>query len=145
DPRRLDRHAVGRRWGHRILRGAGRRVPLIRHRIDEHLGSARALIRRRGGAAVFIGRFTAALRVLVPGLAGMAEMPYREFALYNVLGGIAWATCFVLLGYFAGEAWKRVAADASWIGVAILALVLLGLVAGRLLRRGQGRDERLPD
>jgi membrane-associated protein len=53
---------VGRRWGHQILRGAGRRMPFVRHRIDDHLESARSLLQRRGGAAVFLGRFTAALQ-----------------------------------------------------------------------------------
>jgi len=66
---------VGRRWGHQILRGVGRRVPFLRHRIDEHLERAQAYVRRRGGAAVFSARFTAALRVMIPGLAGMAGIP----------------------------------------------------------------------
>src|SRR6476659_8077111 len=33
---------IGRRWGHQILRGVGRHVPFLRHRIDEHLESAQA-------------------------------------------------------------------------------------------------------
>jgi membrane protein DedA with SNARE-associated domain/membrane-associated phospholipid phosphatase len=136
---------VGRRWGRRILRGAGRRVPLLRHRIDEHLESAQAYVRRRGGAAVFFGRFTAALRVMVPGLAGMAEVPYGRFAFYNAAGGLLWGTGFVLLGYFAGAAWHRVAADASRVGLALLVLVLVGLVTGRLVRNVREHGERLPD
>src|SRR5712691_4887426 len=38
---------VGRRWGRRILRGIGRHVPFLGHRIDEHLASARAYLKRR--------------------------------------------------------------------------------------------------
>jgi membrane protein DedA with SNARE-associated domain len=125
---------VGRRWGHQILRGVGRRVPFLRHRIDEHLESAQAYVRRRGGAAVFFGRFTAALRVMVPGLAGMAELPYGQFLFYNAAGGLLWGTGFVLLGYFAGQAWPRVAGGASKAGLALLVLVLLGLIAVRILR-----------
>jgi len=136
---------VGRRWGHRILRSAGRRVPFLRHRIDEHLESAQAYLRRRGGAAVFFGRFTAALRVMVPGLAGMAEIAYGRFALYNAAGGLIWGTGFVLLGYFAGAAWHRVAADASRAGLVLLVLVLVGLVVGRVLRNVREHGERLPD
>jgi membrane protein DedA with SNARE-associated domain/membrane-associated phospholipid phosphatase len=136
---------VGRRWGHQILRGVGRRVPFLRHRIDEHLESAQAYVRRRGGAAVFFGRFTAALRVMVPGLAGMAEIPYGQFAFYNAAGGLLWGTGFVLLGYFAGAAWRRVAADASKVGLALLILVLVGLVVGRVLRNLREHGERLPD
>ena len=67
-------YAVGRRWGHQMLGTVGSRIPFVRHRIDEHLDSAKAFVKRRGGAAVFLGRFTAALRVMVPGLAGTAEM-----------------------------------------------------------------------
>jgi len=135
-------YVVGRRWGHQILRGLGARVPFLGRRIDEHLETARAYLLRRGGMAVFVGRFTAALRVMVPGLAGMAEMPYGEFALYNVAGGLLWGTAFVLLGYFAGAAWHRVASDASKVGLSLLILVLLGLVLTRLLRsvREDGED-----
>lgn len=136
---------VGRRWGRRILRGVGGRVPFLRRRIDEHLESAQAYLRRRGGAAVFFGRFTAALRVMVPGLAGMAEIPYGRFAFYNAAGGLLWGTGFVLLGYLAGAAWHRVAADASKVGLALLVLVLIGLVIGRILRGIRERGEPLPD
>ena len=136
---------VGRRWGRQILRGIGRRVPFLRHRIDEHLASAQAYVRRRGGAAVFFGRFTAALRVMVPGLAGMAEIPYGRFAFYNAAGGLLWGTAFVLLGYFAGAAWERVAADASTVGLTLLTLVLVGLVVGRILRNIREHGEPLPD
>src|SRR5207247_5931677 len=136
---------VGRRWGHQILRRLGRRVPFLRHRIDEHLESAQAYLRRRGGAAVFFGRFTAALRVMVPGLAGMAELPYGRFAFYNAAGGLLWGTGFVLLGYFAGAAWHRVAADASRVGLALLGVALVGVVTGRLVRNVREHGERLPD
>ncbi len=136
---------VGRRWGRQILRGVGRHVPFVRHRVDEHLESAQAYLRRRGGAAVFFGRFTAALRVMVPGLAGMAEVPYGQFAFYNAMGGLLWGTGFVLLGYFAGAAWQRIAGDASKVGLGLLFLVLVGLVAGRVLRNAREHGERLPD
>jgi membrane protein DedA with SNARE-associated domain/membrane-associated phospholipid phosphatase len=138
-------YLVGRRFGRRVLRGVGRRVPFVGRRIDEHLERAQAYLRRRGGAAVFIGRFTAALRVMVPGLAGMAEVPYGRFAIYNAAGGLVWATAFVLLGYLAGAAWRRVAADASTVGLALLVLVLVGLVLGRVLRDVREHGEPLPD
>jgi membrane protein DedA with SNARE-associated domain/membrane-associated phospholipid phosphatase len=136
---------VGRRWGHQLLRGMGRHVPFLGRRIDEHLESARAYLRRRGGAAVFFGRFAAALRVMIPGLAGMAEIPYGEFALFNIAGGVIWGTGFVLLGYFAGATWHRVAADASKVGLGLLVLVLSGLVLTRLLRSIREDGERLTD
>jgi undecaprenyl-diphosphatase len=118
-------YGLGRRWGRPLLYGTIGRV--IKHR---HLDRAERYLARRGGKAVFFGRHTAMLRVLIPGMAGMARMPYRTFALYNILGGLVWAIWNILLGYIAGAGWKHVAALASGIGLLILALLLtaVGLV-----------------
>jgi len=114
---------VGRKWGRRILHGTvGRLVK------SDHLERAERYLAERGGKAVFFGRFTAALRVLIPGMAGMAGMPYRTFAAYNVAGGTVWAIGFVILGYVAGNGYKRferVAKQASLL--LLLAVVFVGL------------------
>jgi membrane protein DedA with SNARE-associated domain/membrane-associated phospholipid phosphatase len=136
---------VGRRWGHQILRGIGRRIPLLRHRVDEHLETARAYLTRRGGVAVLVGRFTAALRVMVPGLAGMSDMHYPTFFAFNAVGGALWGTAFVLVGYFAGAAWERVAGYASKAGLGLLALVVVALVVARILRNVREHGESLAD
>jgi membrane protein DedA with SNARE-associated domain len=136
---------VGRRWGHQILRGIGSRIPFLKHRVDDHLERARAYLKRRGGMAVLVGRFTTALRVMVPGLAGMADMHYPTFFAFNAVGGVVWGTAFVLLGYYAGATWQHAARFATEAGLALLALVILGLVAFRLLRNVREGDERVPD
>jgi membrane protein DedA with SNARE-associated domain/membrane-associated phospholipid phosphatase len=142
-------YEVGKHWGDRLLRGSIGRLPIIHTELDKHLGSATAFVRRRGPHAVFVGRFTTALRVLVPGLAGMAGLPYPEFLLFNVLGAVVWGTGFVLLGYFAGAAWERFASDAGHIGLALLIVVFLGLVGMRVFRtareRGHLSAERLSE
>jgi len=119
---------VGRRWGRRVLEGSLGRFVKPRH-IDR---AERYLADRGGGKAVFFGRFTAALRVMIPGLAGMARMRYRTFLLNNVAGGAVWATVFVLLGYAAGTGWRRVEALAKRASLVLLllALVMGGIVLG---------------
>lgn len=67
---------------------------------------ATELIRRRGGAAVFVGRFTALLRALIPAIAGMSGLPMRKFLPYNALGGVVWATGVTFIGYGAGASLK---------------------------------------
>ena len=117
-------YVVGRRWGRRLLDGSvGRLVP------GQHLDRAERYLTERGGPAVFFGRFTAALRALIPGLAGMAGLHYRTFALYNAVGGAIWASGFVLLGYVAGTGWRRVEVVAKRASL----LLLLALVATALL------------
>lgn len=126
-------YVVGRRWGRRLLDGSiGRLVP------GQHLDRAERYLAERGGPAVFFGRFTAALRALIPGLAGMAGLHYRTFALYNAVGGAIWAVGFVLLGYVAGTGWRRVEAVAKRASLllllALVATVLLVLVVRWLIR-----------
>lgn len=126
-------YAVGKRWGRGLLHGTlGRLVK------DQHLQRGERYLAERGGKAVFFGRFTAALRVVVPGLAGMAGMPYRTFAVYNIIGGAAWASETTLVGYLAGASWRRAEHLASRIGLLLLVLLLLGIgvsVLARALRR----------
>jgi membrane protein DedA with SNARE-associated domain/membrane-associated PAP2 superfamily phosphatase len=136
-------YLVGRRWGRSLLHGTLGRVPLIKRDLDEHLDRAQAYVNRRRGSAVFFGRFTAALRVLVPGLAGMSDVPYPSFLAYNVAGGLLWGAGFSLLGYVAGAGYKRVERIAGRIGLVILALVVLGLVLSRILPRLRQRSAGL--
>ncbi|MFN2606992.1 MAG: bifunctional DedA family/phosphatase PAP2 family protein [Acidimicrobiales bacterium] len=115
---------VGRRWGRRLLRGTVGRVVK-----EEHLDRAEHYLARRGGRAVFFGRFTTALRVLIPGMAGIARIDYATFAVWNVAGGLVWATGFVLLGYAAGTSWRRVEHVARSAGI----VLLMGLAAAAVL------------
>jgi undecaprenyl-diphosphatase len=101
----------------------GRLVP------GHHLDRAEHHLAQRGGPAVFFGRFTAALRALIPGLAGMAGLHYRTFAIYNAAGGLLWASGFVLLGYVAGTGWRQVEQVAKRASL----LLLLALAATALL------------
>jgi undecaprenyl-diphosphatase len=67
-------------------------------------------------------------------LAGTAEMPYRVFTLYNVLGGITWATLFGTLGYVFGRSLpllERYIGQASLAVVLLVALVVVLTIAWR--------------
>lgn len=130
-------YAVGARYGERLFATRlGRRVVKPSHR-----ERAEKLIGRKGAAAVFVGRFTAVLRVLVPGLAGMSDMAYGRFLAFNVLGAVVWAGGFVLLGYAAGNAWRTVASAAAQAS-AVLAALLVVIGAGALGARWVVRHER---
>ncbi len=128
-------YLIGRRWGEGLLHGTIGRLPVVRRRLDKHLDSARAYVRRRRGSAVFFGRFTAALRVLVPGLAGMSQVEYPVFLAYNVAGGALWGTGMAVLGYLAGASYKHVEKIVGRAGLGLLALIVAALVVSRLLRR----------
>ncbi len=114
---------VGHRWGETLLNKIPNRVLK-----PEHITAAEQSIRKFGGKSVFIGRFTAALRALVPGLAGMSRLPYARFLAWNAAGGTLWAVGFVVLGYLAGSQYTRIEHYANYVGLALLAAIVVVLV-----------------
>ena len=69
----------------------------------ERLQKSEAFLQKWGHLAIFLGRFFPFIRTFVPFIAGMGGMHWRNFVIFNVLGGITWSTLFTLLGYFFGE------------------------------------------
>ena len=131
-------YEVGRHFGTRLL---GSRV-FARHRRGLERGQ-RAL-REKGGRAVFVARFTAFLRAVMPGLAGAAHMPYRRFLAFNAAGGLIWAAGFTLLGYLVGAGYRTVENIAGRASEVILALVVLAVIVFVVRRRRRERDPRPP-
>lgn len=131
-------YAVGQRWGDALLDKAPKRFVK-----PAHIEQGKRLINRLGGRSVFIGRWTAVLRALVPSLCGTARMEYRSFLLWNAVGGISWAVAFSLLGYLAGSAWQRVenyTNTASYVLFGVALVAVIGIVLFN--RRRQARRDR---
>ena len=104
--------------------------------------AAQRVIRRRGGVAVFLGRFTAFFRAMMPALAGSSGMPYRTFLVWNAIGGIVWGTGFVVLGFLAGVSYRTVAQTAGRdVAYAVAAVVIGGLLVWHLRRRRAHRRQ----
>ena len=74
---------------------------------------------------VFIARFIALFPPVAANLlAGMAKMPWRTYLFYNLTGSAAFATTYILIGYFFGKQWKMLKA---WLGPTALYLILVGI------------------
>ena len=122
-------YEIGRHLGGRVI--AARRM----RRVAGGMDRAQAVLHRRGGLAVLLGRFVAILRALMPAVAGTTRMPYRTFLIYNMLGGLIWGIGYCLLGYAAGSAYAAIERTVG-TGVAIVvAVVVLGGVGFWLVRR----------
>jgi membrane-associated protein len=68
----------------------------------EHVKAAHDFYARHGGKAIILARFMPLVRTFVPVVAGVAGMSYRRFAMYNIVGGVAWVLSMTLLGYGMG-------------------------------------------
>ncbi len=69
----------------------------------ENIERARLFYEKHGGKAIILARFIPGIRTLAPILAGIGEMHYPTFLLFNLTGGLLWAVGITLLGYFLGS------------------------------------------
>ena len=132
-------YEIGKRLGGRLF--SARALARMPGPVDR----ARAVLRDRGGAAVFGGRFVAILRALMPAAAGAANVPYRVFFINNVVSGIVWGVGYSLLGYLAGSAYVAIERTVG-VGLAIAAVVVvLAIVATLAWRRHRLLLQRVPE
>jgi len=122
-------YEVGKHLGPRVV-GWG-----IFRKHAAQLDSAREMLRRRGGPAVFLGRWTAFFRAVMPGLAGLSRMRYPVFLFWNALGGITWGITYSLVGYFAGASYEKVASAIGKGTAVVVALLVIAGVAWHVRRK----------
>jgi membrane protein DedA with SNARE-associated domain len=133
-------YEIGARYGSRLL--TTRLVRGHAHRID----AARDLLARRGGPAVFLGRFVAFFRAVMPFLAGTSQMHYRRFLAYNAAGGLVWGIGAVLLGFLAGNSYETIEKTFGRVAALVVAAVVVAaLIAWSIRRRRRERAAETGD
>lgn len=84
---------------------------------------------RKGQITVLICRCVPVVRSLISIPAGTAKMNMVRFALYTLVGSLAWNTVLCTLGFWAGDAWEVITAQAEWVSTAVkIAIVVIGLI-----------------
>jgi membrane-associated protein len=79
---------------------------------------------KHGGKAIVLARFVPIVRTLAPVVAGVANMKYRTFLFFDIVGGILWVWSIVLLGYLLGV---HVPAIRENLELAILIIIFLSI------------------
>jgi undecaprenyl-diphosphatase len=109
---------LGRKYGYSLLSTYGKHFFFKK----EYFDKTRKLIKQHSGKALLIGRFNWITRPLAPFASGSAGVPFWKFLIYNVIGGIAWAASFALIGYVFGTSYE---VAAKYLGTFVVAAVIL--------------------
>ena len=140
---------VGAEIGYIIGRSAGRELILRYGRYifikPHHLDRAEAVVNRYGGIVVIAARFIVGLRELNGIIAGITEMRWLTFTIYNAIGACVWVATWVTIGYLAGDHIDTIYADVNRFSLYLLivAVVLLAAyIAWRVVRRRRDGGSR---
>ena len=91
-------YSIGRKSGERLLSR-----PDTRLFKKSHIIKTQEFYEKHGGKTIVIARFIPVIRTFAPVVAGIAGMPYRRFATYNIAGGVLWIMSTTLVGYLLGR------------------------------------------
>jgi membrane-associated protein len=120
-------YAIGRSAGARIIHLASTDPRWGRWINPAYVARAHEFFERHGGKAIVLGRFMPIVRTFVPFVAGVAEMSYPAFALYNVTGAVLWVGICVGAGYAFGNV-PIVKDNFSLVAIGIVIVSMLPMV-----------------
>jgi membrane-associated protein len=112
----------------------------------DYLLRTHAFYEKHGGKTIIIARFLPIIRTFAPFVAGIGNMTYRRFILFNIVGGVAWVVLFVSAGYFFGN----IPVIRNNFSLVILALILIPGIPSVVefvrfkLRQRQKKNDTLP-
>jgi membrane protein DedA with SNARE-associated domain len=115
---------IGREIGFRMLLRYGSYVGLTEGRIK--LGEY--LFQRHGGKIVFFGRFISLLRSLAALMAGLNQMSWPRFVVFNAAGGILWAACYGFAAFYFGKRIETLTRPLGFTLLVIGTIIFLGSV-----------------
>jgi membrane protein DedA with SNARE-associated domain len=127
-------YLIGRFAGRELILHYGKYVMIKPH----HLDRAEAIVDRYGGIVVLVARFIVGLREANGIIAGITQMRWLTFTVFNVLGAAIWVATWVTIGDVAGDHIDTVYADINRYSLYVFgALVALaaGYIAWRVIRR----------
>lgn len=126
-------YAIGKIFGNKLLDN-----PKQKFFKRSHYEKAHNFYQKYGGKAIILSRFVPIVRTFAPFVAGVAQMNYRKFFAYNVIGGVVWVALFLFGGYLLGTLpFVKANFKALIIGIIIVSVlpIVWELVAARLKKK----------
>lgn len=108
----------------------------------KHLIATQEFYERHGGKTIIIARFVPVIRTFAPVVAGMANMSYRRFALFNIVGGIGWVFSMTMLGYLLVTLFPATEQHIEKVIMIVIFLSILPGIIEWLRARARGRKAR---
>jgi membrane-associated protein len=111
-------YTIGRQLGYKLFTRSNSK--LFR---QDYLDRTRAFYEKHGSKTIIIARFIPIIRTFAPFIAGIAQMHYMRFFIFNVIGAVIWIVSFAYAGYFLGNIdWVK-----KYLNVLIIAIIIISI------------------
>lgn len=124
---------IGHKFGRKLFR---KEDSIFFHK--DHLVRAKLFYEKHGGKTIIIARFMPVIRTFAPAVAGIGEMYYPKFLLYNVAGGFLWAVCLPFLGFFLGKSIPNI----DTYLIPIIAFIILASISPGIYQALKTKEQR---
>jgi membrane-associated protein len=109
----------------------------------DHLIKTHEFYEKYGGITIVLARFMPFARTFAPVVAGIGEMTYRRFALFNIAGGIGWVASMTLTGYFLGRVIPGIEHNIEYVIAVVVFISILPLIY-KYLQHRFGKNNPVP-
>ena len=110
-----------------------------------HLLRAKAFYEKHGAKTIVLARFVPIIRTFAPIVAGAADMPYRTFVVYNLMGGIGWVGSMTMLGYGLGRIYPPIVKQIHYLALVIIVVSFIPVWLEVRRARAEAAAERAAD
>jgi membrane-associated protein len=125
---------IGKKMGHKLYDKPDGKIFKKEHIIKTH-----EFYEKHGGKTIIIARFIPIVRTFAPVVAGAADMTYKKFATFNIIGGVLWITSTTFLGYILGNTIPNITSYLHYIIGAVIILSILPPIIEILKERKKRR------
>lgn len=126
---------VGRKIGLKAVQIKFRKKRLVK---QEYLDKTHSFFEKYGTKTIIMARFVPIVRTFAPFVAGIAEMNYKRFLLFDIVGGAIWIGSLTIAGYFLGQIlWIRENIELVALGIIFISVlpILVEILKARRAKR----------
>jgi len=127
---------IGRTLGLKVLKIKFRGKNIVK---QKYLDKTQAFYEKHGTKTIIMARFVPIVRTFAPFVAGIAEMKYRRFLPFDIVGGSVWILTLIFAGYFLGEIpWIRANIELVAIGIIFVSVlpIIITMIKSKMSKKG---------
>jgi membrane-associated protein len=129
---------IGRTLGLKVLKVKFRGKLIVK---QKYLDKTHSFYEKYGTKTIILARFVPIVRTFAPFVAGIAEMKYRKFLSFDIVGGATWISTLTFAGYFLGEIpWIR--SNIELVAIGIIIISILPIIIAFLKNKGSKKRKQ---